>query len=125
MVRLRHTGYGVDPWGDPISKLVPSPDGRLLAVVCNDRVSVVDVESGHELRPKYAVGIGAQVAFGPDSQTIAVIQPDSSQWAVRIWDLRIESWRNQACKIANRQLSPAEWREFVGDGPYQPGCNGD
>jgi len=125
MVRLRHTGLEADPSSDPISKLVPSPDGRLLAVVCNDRVSVVDVGSGHELRPKYSVAEGSVVAFGPDSQSIAVIERDSSQWRIRVWDLGIESWRNQACNIANRQLSPEEWREFVGDRPYLPGCNGD
>ena len=51
------------------------------------------------------------------------VRIEQSDPRVAIWDLNIESWRSQACSIANRSLSLLEWRQFVGaDASYRPTC---
>ncbi len=41
------------------------------------------------------------------------------------WDLGLAAWRQQACAIANRNLTTAEWQQFVGPGiAYQRICDG-
>jgi WD40 repeat protein len=60
------------------------------------------------------------VAVGPDGDTVASGGEDDS---VILWDVRLGSWMTAACRIANRNLSPAEWRRYVGPGSrQQPVC---
>ena len=33
-----------------------------------------------------------------------------------------ESWLNRACRMANRNLTKAEWRQYLGDLPYRKTC---
>ncbi|MFP4436001.1 MAG: hypothetical protein ACLFVO_02035 [Chloroflexaceae bacterium] len=32
------------------------------------------------------------------------------------------SWKSRACRIANRNLTAAEWRRYLGDRPYEQTC---
>ena len=34
--------------------------------------------------------------------------------AILLWDIDVESWQREACKIANRDLTQKEWDELVG-----------
>jgi WD40 repeat protein len=34
---------------------------------------------------------------------------------IRLWDVRVDSWRRIACDIANRDLTQGEWDRYVGD----------
>jgi WD40 repeat protein len=38
------------------------------------------------------------------------------------WQLDLASWRAAACQIANRNLTPAEWMNYLGEKPYQETC---
>ncbi len=43
--------------------------------------------------------------------------------SVILWKLNLEDWSTRACRIANRNLTQAEWEEFIGpDLPYQRTC---
>ena len=35
---------------------------------------------------------------------------------------RPRSWMTRACRIAGRNLSQAEWRQYMGDRPYRKTC---
>ncbi len=68
------------------------------------------------------------VAFSPDDKTLATgplrpIKPQgdgSNSLGLTLWDFDPESWRQRACKIANRNLSWAEWQQDVGlNVPYE------
>jgi hypothetical protein len=38
------------------------------------------------------------------------------------WDLSPSRWAEQACTVANRTLTEAEWSLFLEDAPYEPAC---
>jgi hypothetical protein len=40
-----------------------------------------------------------------------------------LWDVDMDSWQSRACRRANRNLTQAEWGEFIGpDIPYRRTC---
>jgi len=43
---------------------------------------------------------------------------------IKLYNLDIPSWPGKACRIANRNLTREEWRQYLGDLPYQPICPG-
>jgi hypothetical protein len=55
------------------------------------------------------------IAFSPDGKTLAVSLDN-------IIILDGWSWLDLACQLAGRNLSQAEWKEYLGDIPYQKTC---
>jgi predicted type IV restriction endonuclease len=60
------------------------------------------------------------LAFSMDGAMLASTGGDNN---VILWDVNFESWKAQACDIANRTLTSAEWNQFIGaDIPYVSTC---
>ena len=65
-------------------------------------------------------GTVASVVFAPDGHTLATGSWDRT---ARIWNVDQAWWRQRACTLANRNLTMAEWDQFVGTARrYEPTC---
>jgi WD40 repeat protein len=113
---------------DVVSGLVFSPDGRILASVGSNvqgpdagAITLWDVATrqpiGEALRGHSH--FVRSLAFSPDGLTLASSGDDAK---VVLWDMNAASWRTQACRIANRNLTLPEWQKHLGDAPYRATC---
>lgn len=60
------------------------------------------------------------VAFSPDGNTLA---GGTTNYIILLWEMNVESWIERACGIANRNLTPVEWKNYMGDYfTYRPTC---
>jgi WD40 repeat protein len=124
--------------GDPLTghssyvrTMAFSPDGRTLASGSDDyTIRLWDVETHRQIGDPLTGHSGAvySVAFSPDGRTLA---SGSADGTVRLWNARyildtgIEEWERQVCSITNRNLTMAEWQNYVGAGiPYERTCPG-
>jgi WD40 repeat protein len=96
----------------------------MLATGSNQRVILWDVTqpgSAEQLGQPLTGHIDTvfSIAFSPDGQTMATGSADKR---VILWDMDPESWKAKACRKANRKMSEAEWRRFMGERPYRKTC---
>jgi len=60
------------------------------------------------------------VAFSPEAKNMYTVLGDSH--SIVTWNLDPESWVPQICGIANRNMTPVEWGQFMKDEIYRPTC---
>jgi WD40 repeat protein len=101
-----------------------SPDGKTLASGSGDRAIILwDVASRQPLDPPLTghTDYVSSVAFSPDGQTLAAGGYDT----LILWDVSFNSWKDRACRIANRNFTRAEWQQYIRDiEPYRATCFG-
>ena len=99
-----------------------SPDGGKLATGSADgTVRLWEVASGE--------AFGAPLPGAPNSTAVPFFTPDGTHLiaaqdngrAYR-WDIRPASLVRQACEVAGRRLTRAEWEEFLSGRAYRPAC---
>ena len=98
-----------------------SDDGATMIATSRDRtVSVFDVASGVRLGDPIQTGVSPDVSafLRPDGKALAVT--DST--GIAIWRLDAQALSSAACELAGRNLTPSEWRAYLGDLPYRATC---
>jgi WD40 repeat protein len=99
-----------------------SPDGKTLASSSADGSIILwDVATGQSIGQLFGGGGVFSVAFSPDGTILA---SGSGNSTVILWNVSLESWQARACRIANRNLTLEEWKQYLGDEPYHETCPG-
>jgi WD40 repeat protein len=99
-----------------------TPDDRTLATgSATGAVQLWDIRSGQAL--------GAPLPGVPSSGVIPAFTPDGGHLVATyasgrayVWDIRSASLIRQACRVAGRRLTRAEWAEFLPGRTYAPAC---
>ena len=102
-------------------KWLVSTDGNLLYLW--------DIKSGLSIGELSTGGEIQNIVFSPDGVTMAVTgctEPANnnrcSHGEVTFWNLDPGAWKQKACDIAGRNLTQAEWAEYIPDKPYKATC---
>jgi len=105
-----------------------SPDARTVALIAGDGVELWDTNTGSQIgaslpgaptQPNNPGGPG-NLAFTPDGHRLAIISPTG---LITFWNTSPMAWDRQACRVAGRGLSHAEWHEDVPNRAYQRVCS--
>lgn len=91
-----------------------APDGKILASGSSDKTIILwDVEARQRLGQPFTEHYSSveSVTFSPDGKTLASGGRDNT---LILWDVAPDSWAARACYIANRNLTPEEWKQLMG-----------
>jgi WD40 repeat protein len=98
-----------------------APGGDQLASVTAGWIRLWDGRTG-----VYQAGIplpeptaDADVSYLPDGSGLLVSTLDGRTWTV---DTRTTAWVERACRIAGRNLTQSEWKQFFPNRPYEVTC---
>jgi WD40 repeat protein len=104
-----------------VSSVAFRADDKVLASASADGdIRIWDVQA-HELIGSLGVPPEAvnSITFEPRSAILASVGGDDS---IVLWNVDFDFWASQACRVANRNLTPKEWNTFFGTKSYRRTC---
>ncbi len=104
-----------------IKSIVFSPDGGTIAIgTKSGNIFFVDLKTSQIYGPLItSINNIDNLLYTPDGKMIYSYHDEE----IVFWDLSPQYWRLEMCKVAGRNLTRAEWNQYIGDVlPYQEVC---
>ncbi len=93
---------------------------QLLTTSTDGKLRLWDLSSGKLIgAPLPGADAGGWGTFFPDGTRVIAVFPSGTGV---IWNVDPRAWRSQACRVAHRNLSRAEWRDLVPERSYGVVC---
>ena len=102
-----------------VAALSFSSDGTTLATAAGNDARVWAVASGEELARVSHDQPVTRTVFSPDGKILATAGNDG---VVQLSPWRSQDLLDEACARLTRNLTPEEWRQYLGDQPYRKTC---
>jgi WD40 repeat protein len=110
------------PFRDVGTTVAFSPDGSTLAAGGGRRVYFVPLSDAVHADGAEASGDSDRADRTTREQTEADADGSSEENGIFLLDVDAHSWMARACRMANRYLTLEEWRQYLGNAPYDPAC---
>ena len=121
--------FEVDPITlKPIGRPFPATNGTTSSLTLDDAGRILMVSGNDEMLRFYDVASRTQLGDPIDTdvsgETVAPYsvetdnkQPSITSQGIVVWDLDPDHWVDAACQLAGRNLTHAEWDQYIGDSP--------
>ena len=98
-----------------------NPSGTEVVTTSSDgKFRLWDLASGKLVgAPLPGAETGGWGTFFPNGKQVIAVFGDGTGV---IWNVDPTSWEAQACRVAHRNLTPAEWRDFLPHNSYRHVC---
>ena len=98
-----------------VNNVVFGPDGKYVATASNDNTaSLWDASTGKNITLNHDGSVN-NIVFSPDGKYIATASDDNTAY---LWICNTEDLINQASHRLTRNLTPKEWKQYMGNEPY-------
>jgi WD40 repeat protein len=111
MIQFQHEGE--------VAAVVFSRDGKTLATAAGNAARIWDAATGIEIGRIIHDQSVTGVAFTPDGNAV-LTAGDEGVVQISLW--RPQDLLDEACARLTRNLTPEEWRQYLGDEPYRKTC---
>jgi WD40 repeat protein len=118
----REVGAPLGGQNGPVLSVTYDPSGTKLMTTSEDgKFRLWDVATGKLVgTPLAGADTGGWGTFFPDgTQIVATFWSGTGV----VWNVDPASWRARACRVANRELTSAEWGDFVPERSYRRICS--
>jgi WD40 repeat protein/CRP-like cAMP-binding protein len=105
-----------------VTSLAFSLDGKTLASGSEGNTIILwDMDTNQPIGEPLAGATGSvlSLVFKPDG---TALYSGDSGGTLLSWELNIESWKERVCSLAGRNLTPAEWSQFIPNREYNETC---
>jgi WD40 repeat protein/DNA-binding SARP family transcriptional activator/energy-coupling factor transporter ATP-binding protein EcfA2 len=110
--------------GGPVSSVSFDSTGNRLVTTSDDgNIRLWDLTDDKLIGAPLPGGNGfGRGTFYPDGDHVLAVFPSGTGI---VWNVDPASWSAQACRVARRNLTRAEWRDFLPQRPFRPVCGSE
>ena len=105
-----------------VASVTYSPDGREVMTMStgDGKFRLIDLATGKLIgEPLPGADSGGWGTYFPNGKQIVATFWDGTGM---VWNVDPAAWRRQACRIANRNLTRAEWSDFLSPRSFRTVC---